>query len=273
MALVYSEDWAAGNSLFDTVYYYERIVNGVDPLYPYMMNSEGVYINGDERLDANPVWTGEYQDYGTAGIWLKGMGGLSWYGESGYWDATTGCIECVYYPTTESIGEEGETNGCPLIELATAGGYTGLLGVFVWLGDGYFQVRQRNEGEHPDEVEIYGMPMPIAGQPYLVRLGWQCGTFDPVEEVTAADGYVRVWINDELIYEAIDISLWLTLPDVYMVGAPNLLDSVQFGFSGLLGPLGDLTIRDNACAPVSSLQFGSGVTETPLVWMEIWFKP
>lgn len=267
MAIIYTEDWSSGNSLFNTVYTYERYNEGVDPLYPNLYRTEGVYVNGDGRLDANPAWVGPFQEYSTAGIWVKGMGALTRDGDPGFWDGTVGCIQCLYYPTTESLGENGGANGCPLLAVTTPAGFQ-ILYVYADLYDQEIEVGHRNEGSHPFTVDLIGAPMPVAGEAYLVRIGWQCGTFDPVLEVTAADGFVRVWINDELAYEATDISLYLSYPDVPLVGAPNLIDSVEFGFAGLLGPLDNFTIRDSACAPISPLVFKSGVTERPLIWME-----
>jgi hypothetical protein len=107
--------------------------------------------------------------------------------------------------------------------------------------------------------------MPVAGEEYKVRLGWQCGTYDSGSNTHAADGFMKVWINDVLIYHAEDISLHLTKTSVPV----NMVDSVQFGYFGLLGPMSSFTIGDAACAPVSPVQFHSGGASCPTPWFRL----
>jgi len=275
MAVIYTEDWAAGNSLFtESGYAYSRPVDGTDPLYPYVSAAEGVWINGDGRLDKNPIYTGEFETYQQAGAWIKGPGPLDGggpgiHGGPGFWNATYGCMQCVYYPTTESLAAINPgLNSCPLISLASPNAGGVVLGVDAQLADALLVIYHQNDGSHAWDVSITGAPMPVAGEPYVVRIGWQCGTYDEDLGTALADGFVRLWINDELVYEALNISLLLnglTVPG-------NLVDSILLGFFGMIGPLGAVSVSDSACAPLSPVLFGSGTIERPQAWMKITFK-
>jgi len=251
MAMIYEEDWAAGTSLFDTMYRYDLDDDGPDSLYPYMFSAEGVYLNGDGYLDKNPAYTGPFEDYQSAGIWVKGMGSLDTdgvIGVGGFWNADKGCIEVTYIPTTTSLGEHSGGNYDPLLALVDPLGL-GVLRVDIDLGADEIIVHYQCEGPDVDAT-IPDVTMPVAGEPYVVRMEWQCGTMDLVEEVTAADGFIRVWINDILIYEAVDVTLFVRYPNTYMDSLPNLADGATFGYAGLLGPLVDFHIEDTLCVVV-----------------------
>lgn len=272
MATIYAENWTAGNSLFSSVYFYESTVDGVDPLYPYMRSAEGVYIDGFGMLDKNPAHTGEFETYQQAGIWIKGAGaldggGIGIHAGPGFWDGTIGCIECLYHPTAASLLGEGsggvQGNTCPLITVANPSAFP-RMGVVVNLEDQTMTVSHQNDGSHAPSVVLPGAPMPVAGQLYKVRIGWQCGTYNVGLDTADPDGFMRVWINDALAYEATSISLVLC----FFTSPANLIDSVLFGYFGLLGPQSYFTISDSACAPISPLVFRSGGTEYPVAWME-----
>jgi hypothetical protein len=275
VAIPYSEDWAAGNSYFDTFYRYDKPPETADPLYPFIRASEGVYINGDGRLDKNPAYTGLTQDYTTAGIWFKGMGPLTGGGPgafsgSGFWTGTIGCIQCTYYPTTDSLNDisDIDENFCPLVAVVTPQLGQTMMGVSVDIDTTDIKVDHSNEGEHDEEVFVTGAPMPVAGQPYTVRLGWQCGTLNESTKIAAPDGFVRVSINGELVYEAVDISLLLN----WQTNPGNKIDGVTFGLAGLLGPLDNFTINETECTEVSPIVFYSGRTSSPVAWSKILLK-
>lgn len=271
MAIIYAEDFTPGNSLFSDTYAYNRPTDGVDPLYPNLRGSEGVFIDGNGRLDTDPAFTGEFETHQQAGWWIKSAGALSGGGPGGYagpgfWNGTVGWIEALYYPTTESLTELTEPFvTAPMIQVTDPFAAFPFVGVDAQLDDAFIIVRHQNEGSHANEVTVTGATMPVAGEPYLVRLQWQCGTWDTDLLQAAADGYVRVYINEVLIYEATNISLYfapLTVP-------ANLIDGVLFGYFGLLGPLASFTINDEAYVAASTIQFRSGGTSNPVAWMEI----
>lgn len=272
MAVIYTEDWSAGNSLFTSISPYDRNTDGVDPLYPYIRASELVKIVSG-RLDHDPAAAGVFETYQQAGVWIKGAGALTgggsgMHGGSGFWDGTSGCVECTYHPTTASLAEAGDGGvHAPLIVIASPN--AGIrLGVDAAIDDQFLTMYHVNDGSHAYDVNVTGAPMPEAGESYTVRLGWTCGTYDEDLGTAAADGNVKLWINDVLIYEATNISLLLSSSTI----PGNRIDSVLFGFYGLLGPQSDFTINDAVCAEVSSIQFGAGTVESPLVWMKIHFK-
>lgn len=271
MAIIYAEDFTPGNSLFSDTYAYNRPTDGVDPLYPNLRGSEGVFIDGNGRLDTDPAFTGEFETHQQAGWWIKSAGAMSGGGPGGYagpgfWNGTVGWIEALYYPTTESLTELTEPFvTAPMIQVTDPFAAFPFVGVDAQLDDAFIIVRHQNEGSHANEVTVTGATMPVAGEPYLVRLQWQCGTWDTDLLQAAADGYVRVYINEVLIYEATNISLYfapLTVP-------ANLIDGVLFGYFGLLGPLASFTINDEAYVAASTIQFRSGGTSNPVAWMEI----
>lgn len=261
MAVIYAEDWTPGSSLFQTVYYYQKSVNGADPLYPFMDTSEGCCVNGDGRLDKNPAFVGPFQDYSTAGIWIKDAGLLTGFGDPGYWDGQQGCVECLYYPTVDSLADLLDA---PLITVSLDG--SGQVSISANLIDQSLVTVARVDAPGAVvEATLTGAPMPVAGEPYKVRLGWQCGTYDFDAGTVAPDGFLKAWINDELVYEGTDLAIhlnWNTVP-------ANRIHDVSFGFAGLLGPLDYFTINDSACAALAPLPFKSGGTEYPLAWMEI----
>jgi hypothetical protein len=274
MAIPYFEDWAAGNSTFSSMYRYDKPPEAADPLYPFIRAAEGVYINGDGRLDKNPAYTGPFQTYQQAGIWFKGMGPLTSAGSganggAGFWDGTVGCIQCTYYPTTESLAEiEALGDYCPVLMVGTPQLGQSLIGASIHLEQGEMLVEQSNDGSHPGETEVTGVAMPVAGEPYVVRMGWQCGTYDEDTGTALPDGFLRIHINGELMYEAVNISLLLS----FLTVPGNLITSVLFGLAGLLGPLDQFTISDSACVDAQAIQFKSGMLSTPLAWSKILLK-
>lgn len=274
MAIIYAEDFTAGNSLFSDTYAFNRPTDGTDPLYPNLRGSEGVFIDSNGMLDTNPAHTGEFETHQQAGWWIKSAGALSGGGPGGYagpgfWNGTVGWIEALYHPTVDSLTELTEPFvTAPMIQVTDPFAAFPFVGVDAQLDDAFIIVRHQNEGSHSNEETIPGAPMPVAGDPYLVRLEWQCGTWDTDLLQAAADGFVRVYINGALIYEATDISLYfapLTVP-------ANLIDGVLFGYFGLLGPLASFTINDEAYVVAAALQFHSGGTEYPLFFSNIQFK-
>lgn len=270
----YTEDWAAGNSYFDTFYRYDKPPETADPLYPFIRASEGVYINGDGRLDKNPAYTGPFETYQQAGIWFKGMGPLNGGGpgafsDDGFWAGSVGCIQATYYPTTESLAEmEAFGDFCPLVAVVTPQLGQTMIGAGINVETGQMFVDQQNDGSHTGDITVDGVSMPVAGEPYTVRMGWQVGTFDEMSATAAADGFLRISINGQLMYEAVDISLLLN----YQTTPGNLIDGVTFGLAGLLGPLDTFTINDSACSTVSPLIFQSGRVSFPVAWSKILLK-
>lgn len=263
MAEIDAEDWAAGNSLFTSVDSYDKTSDGADPLYPFMRASEEVTIRAG-MLDYKDL----VEDYVIAGVWVKGMGpsnggGAGLYSVAGFWDGDHGCIEALYHPTADSLDPDNNVY-CPLIQVASPSGVPNLVGVAVDLDGQFLEATHRTEAFPSGLTEqIDGAPMPVAGQPYKVRLGWQCGTYNG--SVHAADGFMKVWINDELIYHAINISLFMTKSS----SPVNMIDGAQFGYFGLLGPLEYFTINDAVCPAVSSLQFDSGGASIPTPWIRL----
>lgn len=273
MAIIYQEDFSPGTSVFDTMYLYQQDIDGVDPLYPFIEYAEGVYLNGDGFLDHDPAYTGEFETYQQAGIWIKGAGpsnggGPGVYGGPGFWNGTTGWIEALYHPTTLSLTELTEPFvTAPTVQVMNPNGFT-LIAVNFQLEDALLMVTHENEGSHDITVSVPGAPMPVAGEPFLVRVAWQCGTWDAGPGEALPDGYVRVYINETLAYEAIDISLFLAAVTVPV----NMIDGAAFGYFGLLGPLEYFLINDEAYVVAEALQFRSGGTEYPLFFSTITFK-
>lgn len=258
MSLIYREDWAPGNSLFTSMYYYDWNIEGDDPLYLFMYQAEGVYINGDGRLDKNPAFTGPFQDYQTAGIWLEAP---VTFGDNGFWDGQQGNIEVLYYPTTTSLTQNAG-NTCPLAWVTDtfATGWS----VEANLDDAYLRIFIRLKTGFIDH-QLTGAPMPVAGEPYKVRVSWTCGTYDFDTDTVADDGFLRLWVNDELIYEAENIRSQIDLTTT----PANQITDVRFAFAGLLGPLDYFEIRDDIGEAVVLPEFRSGVTERPQAWIEI----
>ncbi len=273
MATVFSEDWSPGNSLFSSTAEYDREValDPEDPLYPFMWGSYFTYINDDGMLDFNPAHSDPPDtNYDAAGVWIKGFGSENPEGfvGSGYFDANEGCIQAAYYPSDDSMtGPDAAQFECALITLADEEGFPNM-GVSVDMNSNAIVVYQPTFSTHDAIVNVVGAPMPVSGEPYIVRLGWQCGTGP---QAINEDGFLRVWINGELIYEAVDMDL--NLDQAFgPIDPPNRIDSLLLGYYGLLGPLDSVTVSDSACVDESPVVFRSGRTSSPLVWSEILLK-
>lgn len=265
MAVIYSEDWAAGLSLFTSVNPYNRPTHGTDVNYPHIRGAEGITIRAG-MLDYRTA----VEDYSIAGVWIKGPGpsnggGAGVYATSGFWNGDHGHIEALYHPTTDSLDPDNNVY-CPLIGLSDPNGTPNVVGVSLDIEGQFLEVQHRTEAWPSGFFEqIDGAPMPVAGQPYHVRISWQCGTYNAGTNTHAADGFLKVWINDELIYHAINISLYVTK----LTSPVNMVDGVQFGYFGLLGPLESFGINDSEFVEASASQFRSGVASNPTPWIRL----
>ncbi len=266
--MIYTENWSAGNSLFSSVYRYDRADEGDDPLYPFMESAEGVYINPAGNLDKNPAHTGPFQDYQSAGVHVNNMGTLDIngaVGPGGYWDADRAGIEVTYIPTAAALAENGGTNYCPLLSL-----FGTALGVAIDLSTGDVDITYEVEGSVVN-LTLTPPAAPAAGVPFTVRMEWQCGTMDLGTEITAADGWVRVYINDVLLHEALNVAMFVAYPNSPM-SVPNLANGGTFGYFGLLGELDTFTITNEDAAAadpeIDALQVG----QVALVWVEAYLS-
>ena len=114
--VMYTQDWAAGNSLFTSMASYEQATDGVDPLYPETQTAVDVTVTGG-KLD----WNGVDDDYQSAGldIGLLGTlegGGIGSYSGPGWWDGTVGYVLCTYTPNALALAGSSYS---PLVTLYT----------------------------------------------------------------------------------------------------------------------------------------------------------
>jgi len=235
MAIPYSQDWAAGDSVFSSLDIYDRSTDGPDALYPEINYSEGVDVVGG-ALD----WRTTYGDYQGMALWLRGMGSLTGggggaYAASGFWDASVGFVRCTYTPNATSLGV---VTYVPLIWLLSPS-ESSLLAVYWNQTSGQYEVERNTEDGYA--LTPFAGEAPAAGVPLEVSLDWKCGTYPGVVPTEHdADGYLRVYLNGVLAYEETAIALYLTFSSTPV----NLIDGVAFGFYGFLGALDGITISD-----------------------------
>lgn len=224
--IIYNQTWAAGNSLFTSMDVYDRDAEGADPLYPEIMNAEAVTISGG-KLD----WSGTYSDYQGAGIALNGF--PTFVAERGY-------IEATYRPNATSLASTPYH-----VVVATRVLGSNSIAVF-WDGS-----------VNEFDIYVYGWGFGnthtaqpaytfVAGVDYTVRIEWQCGTHDVGFSTVAADGYVRIYVNDVLIDEVTNFAFFQDYTDA------NKLKEVWFGYFGLLGTLDDITFASITAAAATT---------------------
>lgn len=240
MAIPHSRVFTAGNSTFTSVDVYERPTHGVDPLYPEMLEAEGVSV-----VSNRVTWSTTYADWQSTGFAMEGMGNLAGggagsYAGSNFWDGTRGCIDCSYWPSVASL--DGN-NYNPLIWIGDPGLVTQLI---LWGYDqasGDMQIRYPTEGGIED---IFFAPSvtPVAGQEYLCQMEWECGTYDAGTDTHLADGHITLTVNGTVVYSATDISLYIT----YFSTPPDRINVVGIGYLGLIGDVEEVNVRAILCS-------------------------
>jgi hypothetical protein len=239
MAIPYTQDWSAGNSTFTSVNSYTQSGNGVDPVYPEMKAAEVVTITGG-KLD----WNGTASDYQSAGIWVAKMGtlsggGIGQYSGSGFWSGNQGYIECTYVPNATSLAV---LLNAPLITIPAPAGLSSYMQLSYNVSGGQLELSYLADSGGVSFDPVATSALPSAGVPYKVKLEWQLGTWNGTDH--DPDGFVKVYINDQLERSDTGIDLYFT----YNSSPEDKIDGVWFGYLGLLGTLDDITISDSIAA-------------------------
>jgi hypothetical protein len=252
MAIPYTQDWALGNSTFTSMNVYERTTHGTDALYPNIRHAENVTVSSG-RLD----WNGSSASYQDAGVGFDGMGSLSGggagqYAGSGFWDGTTGYVECTYYPNSTST-DSNVVAYAPLITIANPSGVGMSLMAAADQWNGVVEVYRLRLGSVGSNYAATGAPLPSAGSPYKVKLCWQCST--PSGGGRLSDGWVRLYINDALEYDETGIAFYHT----QNTSPEDLITRVHFGYDGLVGALDDITVAAVSCSSVVTVNINNSV--------------
>lgn len=231
MAIIYTQNWSAGNSLFTSMAHYDRSAHGVDPLYPEIREAEDVTVDAGHLTW---VETGSLYDWQLAGIALNGFPTFN--GEGGQ-------IICDYTPTIDSLDEPNDYD--PLIVVNP--GNAGTLGAIQWYWDrvdGEFEIQILSWLGPPGDIFTTVPYNFVAGTTYNLRVCWRCGTHAPDFSTMDPDGYVRLYVNDVLVFEVTDYYL--------SIGINNMVTDVWFGHTGLLGHLDNIVFDDESCDPIIS---------------------
>jgi hypothetical protein len=257
MPILLNETWTNGPGIFSTLAYYDRSSNGTDTAYLYFNEAEGVKVSSgvltlSTGLWANAgVWGGTTKytnfhlnttDYSTGSAWLDTpvYEKTSSNNRGYYYDASAGYFEVSYTPTAASLDaalyapvlavHSTPSNAGWPIQVNYEHGAPGTVWIEYWqrgLANGY-------------ESANYTL---TAGQTYVFRAAWKCGTIGSTWTTTAADGYLRLYINDVQVWEATSIKLTTeTILDNPLV---NKMGGFFVGFHGLLGDVGYFTLAND----------------------------
>lgn len=230
MATIYTQNWTAGNSTFTSMDVYDRDTNGPDSLYPEIENAEGVTISSG-RLDKSGTYSGTYQDIG---IRMSGFPTFTQgLGASGY-------ISCRYKAASDALSGNPylpliviRSNASAAIEVYYDGGTGPFLDIYAY---------DWGVGGDWNATPSYTF---VADTEYTIKVAWKVQSANGVN-----DGYVRVYINDTLVAEEPTFAFFFSGNDV---------DSVDFGFFGLLGPLDQIEFDDGTSVAVPPMQRASYV--------------
>ena len=235
--LVYEQNWAAGNSLFSQQQFYNRALEGSDPLYPAVNKAESVQVNiGDGPAGENTVdnWTGvgSDNDYSFEGVDLRLVNAAS---EATALSIVEGKMSATYTPTTQSLADNGF-------------GYCPLMQVFQYHDTSQiFLLAAYPNGLGPTwQLELYGGSSFISASHTFTPVAGTSYTFD-VEFLRSesSQGYLRVFINGAQVYNA---------NPVYVRGNPLVsgafpaypIRTVWLGFFGLFGKLTNFRVYEIA---------------------------
>lgn len=236
MSTVYSQNWSAGNSTFTASNTYTRATDGPDALYPEIEYAETVTVSGG-KLDWNGV-----NNYQTSGLMLK---------DFPTFDGTVGSIQATYRPNSTSMGV---TYFAPLIYVISSTGGGGerviQLAASAVTGPGApFTLDFTAFGWGASNYTANNPFTFAADTDYVVKVCWKTGTVTGDFVDVAADGYVRVYINDVLVYEVVDFAFYIDYLNT------NHVTKVAFGQdtdnddgAGLFGALSNIAFSDSACA-------------------------
>jgi len=242
MAVVYSENWSAGNSTFDAGNTYDRSGDGNDPLYPTIKIAEAVTIStiaGSPRL----TWNGFADWNDTAVVFDDALGdpgnGYPANASSFTFNGQVGKISCRYRPDATSLAVN---TFAPLIVIPERGGFSDNWFLAWDAANGWFEIDLATWGfAIPDVNDTVVWGGYTADTDYTHTICWKCGT--PVGDFAdvTADGYFRFYINGVLIYEKTDVGLFLDYAN------NNLVPQVNFGQFGMLGALDQIVFDDGGC--------------------------
>jgi hypothetical protein len=255
VATIYAEDWSGGNSTFTSVDVYERAVQGVDPLYPYIKVAESVTVIGG-KVD----WNGTYGNYGSSGLVFDGFPSFG----------QQGSISVKYTPNATVIGSgSGGLYFVPLIEVFNAINqkmfYMGMV------GDGSpgapfildFSARVWPFPTWNDLYDQQPAPTFVAGQEYTFKICWKCGTPTgaPITSV-ASDGYVKYYIDGVSVGEMLNIPFFIDANNANDITTISLASDVVHSGSGLFGAMGDVLFADSECTSTVTGSAAFGVDGT-----------
>lgn len=246
--LVYSQNFAAGNSTFTQTNFYSRdgslthTASGPDSSYPEARYAEGVQVNasggpsGAKTLDCWDGYHGPFQGYDAVGAHFN---------LPTYADRATGLViprgaaEVWYKPNPTSMVDN--TN-CPLLNLFsnTESNSTGDLSLDAYLTGGQWALRLRilvvGGQVDRDPVAMIGTTAALTNVGHTYRLEWNDGSL-----ACAPDQYVRVLFDGAIVYEETEADGLDLHPNV------KTIRGVTLGFAGLFGEATNLRIYEDPC--------------------------
>jgi hypothetical protein len=245
MATVYSQDWSAGNSTFTGTDTYERAVDGPDALYPEIKYAESVTITAG-KLD----WNGTFGNYQTSGIMLK---------DFATFDGATGSISATYRPNSTSMGVMFTA---PLIYVISSTGFGGervlQLEANAVTGPGAPFTLDFTAFGWSGNYTVSDAFTFAADTDYTFKICWKTGTVTGDFVSVAADGYVRVYVNDVLVYEHTDFAFYIDyLNNNHVTKVAFGQDTDNDDGAGLFGTLDNIVFSDSACPEPTTPIIGS----------------
>jgi hypothetical protein len=258
MAVLLHETWSSGAGVFSGIGHYDRATDGTDTDYPYINESEAVrVVGGVLTLQAASSWanggiwggTTKYTDFHanttayTAGsawadtpVYEKTSGNNRGY----YYNGDVGYFEVSYAVSTASLAAAAYA---PILALHSSPanlGYPLQVNYDHGPGEVYLEYWQKGAA---NGYETIAYPL-TAGQTYVFRAQWQCGTVGATFADITADGFVRLYINDVLVHDASNVKFYTE--NVNVAPLVNKIGGFFIGFYGLLGDVDYFILANEA---------------------------
>ncbi len=216
MAVVYTENFAAGNSTFSNQNVYDTPdspnagSDPYDPVYPEIVAAESVRVIGG-KLD----WNGTYGDYSSSGIVIK---------TATPWDGSYAYMRWTYTPNATSLAL---SYAMPVIPLGASNDY--VIQVMIEDAGQNIEITPYNVWDAtPEGNAAYNFQ---AGVEYRFYLKWKCGTVVGDFDDVLTDGWLQLYVNEVLVHERLNISLYVDYNN------NNFVDKAWIGYYGLFGAL------------------------------------
>lgn len=276
MAVLYTQNFGAGlgDQGFGVAFYQSSDFGGPDTpdtVYPELAITEAcVVVSGSVEAGKWGLTTSGAGNWGVGACLFAEIGNEA----NGWWDADTGILKATYL-STAGAWDEGSVYA-PLLELARGDVAADFYAAFSFTDtvSGSIDIRHRawRTGSIDYTAVVTLTRAVVEDELQTFELRWQCGTVlvDPpiVNADIAEDGWVELWLNGVRIWDVRGVDLYMS--DVtYDVAAPppavNRMRWAGVGWSGLFGPVTDLSLENAITMSANTPRLADGVIRTAAI--------